>query len=471
MALTKVPNELLIDPHTVTQTGTGAITRTVDSKLKEFVSVKDFGAVGDGTTDDTAAIQAAIDAASGRTGRCVVELGGSAYRTTDEIFIKKDSVLSNGTILFDPAVNDKFAINIGKQDGTLFVRVGGVSNVVVDASSSIKTGLVGFNIAHWARACFINNCRAVMNVGSPPTDRGAIGFSFYGIRADLAGSAGAYQNVVSGCSAYACKTAYRLDTAGYGETGFKPEMNGNIIRDCAAYACRTHAVLLGEGAQDNIINVRADTFQSDIGNGTTLSVVKVRGSYNYVNISEEVGSRADTQYTVRFEGTNPRYNHVDYMTQQVVTEAIFDNTSGIGVGKNTARFAQRDSQPDGGQIFTVSGYESVVAGTNTLYNSVMLPGPCKLVKVVARASYSPTSYTRFYFAKNGSVDTLQRLTWSSSDSANTIKTKLVDQYASTAIDSRFIYDEGDFVDVTIDQDASAGQLIRYTLFFMMLNHT
>ena len=41
--------------------GSGAVGITVQAKLRQTVSVKDFGAVGNGTTDDTAAVQAALN--------------------------------------------------------------------------------------------------------------------------------------------------------------------------------------------------------------------------------------------------------------------------------------------------------------------------------------------------------------------------------------------------------------------------
>lgn len=44
--------------------GTGAATRTLQDKAREWVSVKDFGAVGDGTTDDSAAFTAAFAASN-----------------------------------------------------------------------------------------------------------------------------------------------------------------------------------------------------------------------------------------------------------------------------------------------------------------------------------------------------------------------------------------------------------------------
>jgi hypothetical protein len=46
--------------------GTGATARTVQDRLRDYISVKDFGAVGNNVANDQAAIQAAIDAAAAR---------------------------------------------------------------------------------------------------------------------------------------------------------------------------------------------------------------------------------------------------------------------------------------------------------------------------------------------------------------------------------------------------------------------
>ena len=47
-----------------TPAGTGAVTTTTQNKLRESVSAKDFGAVGDGVTNDTSAVQTAMAASS-----------------------------------------------------------------------------------------------------------------------------------------------------------------------------------------------------------------------------------------------------------------------------------------------------------------------------------------------------------------------------------------------------------------------
>lgn len=45
-------------------TPTGAVNRPINEKLAEIVSVLDFGAVGDGTTDDAAAFNSAWTASN-----------------------------------------------------------------------------------------------------------------------------------------------------------------------------------------------------------------------------------------------------------------------------------------------------------------------------------------------------------------------------------------------------------------------
>jgi hypothetical protein len=76
------------------QAGTGAVTRNMQDKVRESVSVKDFGAIGNGIADDTAAIQATLNAA-GAAGGLEVYLPptGFAYKITDTL------ILPNGVCL------------------------------------------------------------------------------------------------------------------------------------------------------------------------------------------------------------------------------------------------------------------------------------------------------------------------------------------------------------------------------------
>ncbi len=95
------------------QGGTGAVSTTVEAKLQETVSVKDFGAVGDGVTDDTAALKAFFDECilTGKSGHInagtyMIQLGQLAFDngftdtiwpniTTDGYFSTKFKAISN----------------------------------------------------------------------------------------------------------------------------------------------------------------------------------------------------------------------------------------------------------------------------------------------------------------------------------------------------------------------------------------
>lgn len=87
--------------------GTGAVATTVQTKLRESVSVKDFGAVGDGVTDDTAAIQAAFAVA------------GYIYIPDGTYIVDPLSVASNTTIMMGPNAILKAKAGYGVNDRLL----------------------------------------------------------------------------------------------------------------------------------------------------------------------------------------------------------------------------------------------------------------------------------------------------------------------------------------------------------------
>jgi len=72
------------------QAGTGAVTRTAQSKLRETISVLDFGAVGDGVNDDTAEIQAAFTYAGTVKGVVLFPPTAAHYKITSAVDVPLD---------------------------------------------------------------------------------------------------------------------------------------------------------------------------------------------------------------------------------------------------------------------------------------------------------------------------------------------------------------------------------------------
>jgi hypothetical protein len=98
-----------------TSSGTGGVERTLSSKLGDSCHVLDFGAVGDGVADDSAAIQAAFTACG------QVDMGGSySYKISSTVAIPsfRDIYIGNSSIVADTGVTPVFTFGTSVTAGT-----------------------------------------------------------------------------------------------------------------------------------------------------------------------------------------------------------------------------------------------------------------------------------------------------------------------------------------------------------------
>lgn len=115
------------------QQGAGAVLYPLVSKMQQTVSVKDFGAVGDGVVDDTAAIQAAVNSGA----KVINLLANGIYKVTSKIELPSNITI-NGCF---GIINSQVATLVG---GTgIFTIDGGGANTQQENINLLNIQFVG----------------------------------------------------------------------------------------------------------------------------------------------------------------------------------------------------------------------------------------------------------------------------------------------------------------------------------------
>ena len=231
--------------------GAGAVSTTVQAKLRQTVNVKDYGATGDGTTDDSASILAALNAC-GSYG--TVFFAAGTYVVGSQINIPQNNITIDGqgaTLIAKASTNFEYMLL-----GTNLTNVV-VKNLTIDANQTNRISgqnvrFMGAGFTSCTDSKFIN-CIAKNTLGYASVPAVALTFGGTCTRCQIIN-----------CTAIDCGTSAKGSDAYYmsGEsnmiigseaqnitdTGFVIESSNNsgiigcIARSCAAAAAITNAV-------------------------------------------------------------------------------------------------------------------------------------------------------------------------------------------------------------------------------------
>ena len=245
--------------------GSGAVATTVQAKLRQTVSVKDFGAIGDGTTDDTTAIQDTIDYLEANGGG-VVFIPAGTYKITSSISITWPNVTdqsSNGRVTIQGegsgiTIISDYRSSTGNinADSSLIIDFSGHTDAHLTAGSNwFLAAIGGFAINRGANSGTGNGiyCQKVafLEMTDVRCENYYNGYLMRNVLSSTFTSCFSYNNANNGFD-------FSIDTSTGSSVG-RSDPNSICIRDSSIAFCSNYALSVQRGANFSVDNCQIES--------------------------------------------------------------------------------------------------------------------------------------------------------------------------------------------------------------------
>ena len=374
--------------------GTGAVASTVQTKLRESVSVKDFGAVGDGVADDTAAFNAFLVAGGGvvTTGTYIV--GAVTVSATVKVTCLKSAIIKqkSGTasanwITFTSGATDSewsggaFDGNKANQTFSISVaaiRLNTVSGVKINATiqNTICNPITTTDCDRLNLQLFTDNCNGVASLAR--SDDSDVSIRSKGVNNN--GQA-IYQHAVD----YSDFTNSRLSAVVTGQVGDASGLSTFASGITLVRNSRCHYSLLSytENATVAVYTLGVSFVGGINCTGDAIFVEKTRQALEFAGLQNSVfasvfidGKYWTTTATPSADSLTGIIIHAGAQYSPSAVSAANSGTSGVHIGVcKILRCGTGVYDNTGGVIFgtlsskgnTLDGYRSLRVASNTAY--------------------------------------------------------------------------------------------------------